>query len=67
MYSTGCKLRTPKTNDIVEHFNGRMADGLKTHRFSSNEDMEQTLRRSVALYNPQLRRSALREKRLHKP
>ncbi len=36
---------------MVERFNGRIADVLKTHRFNSREDMEQTLQRYVALYN----------------
>ncbi|ABM58865.1 hypothetical protein Veis_3134 [Verminephrobacter eiseniae EF01-2] len=38
------KPRTPRTNGMVERFNGRIADVLKTHRFDSREDMEQTLR-----------------------
>ena len=42
---------------MVERFNGRIADVLKTHRFSSAEDLEQTLLRYVALYNHQLRGS----------
>jgi hypothetical protein len=28
---------------MVERFNGRIADVLKTHRFTSGEDLEQTL------------------------
>jgi hypothetical protein len=39
---------------MVERFNGRIADVLKTHRFHSGQDMEQTLIRCVALYNHQL-------------
>ena len=54
--------RTPKTNGMVERFNGRIADVLKTHRFSSREDLEQTLLRDVALYNHQLPQSALKSK-----
>ena len=42
------KPRTPRTNGMVERFNGRIADVLKTHRFNSREDMEQTLLRYVA-------------------
>ena len=45
---------------MVERFNGRIADVLKTHRFNSREDMEQTLLRYVALYNHQLPQSALK-------
>jgi len=54
--------RTPRTNGMVERFNGRIADVLKTHRFSSSEDLEQTLLRYVALYNHQLPQSALKSK-----
>ena len=54
--------RTPKTNGMVERFNGRIADVLKTHRFSGSEDLEQTLLRYVALYNHQLPQSALKSK-----
>jgi transposase InsO family protein len=43
------KPRTPRTNGMVERFNGRIADVLKTHRFNSREDMEQT---SAALCGP---------------
>ena len=56
------KPRTPKTNGMVERFNGRIADVLKTHRFHSGEDLEQTLLRYVALYNHQLPQSALLSK-----
>jgi transposase InsO family protein len=54
--------RTPKTNGMVERFNGRIADVLKTHRFQSGQDLEQTLIRYVALYNHQLPQSALKSK-----
>ena len=56
------KPRTPRTNGMVERFNGRIADVLKTHRFNSREDMEQTLLRYVVLYNHQLPQSALKSK-----
>ena len=56
------KPRTPSTNGMVERFNGRIADVLKTHRFSSGEDLEQTLLRYVALYNHNLPQSALKSK-----
>jgi transposase InsO family protein len=56
------KPRTPKTNGMVERFNGRIADVLKTHRFHSGQDLEQTLMRYVALYNHQLPQSALKSK-----
>ena len=44
---------------MVERFNGRIADVLKTNRFVSGEDLEQTIMRYVALYNTQLPQSAL--------
>ena len=56
------KPRTPKTNGMVERFNGRIADVLKTHHFVSGEDMAQTLTRYVALYNHQLPQLALKSK-----
>jgi transposase InsO family protein len=39
------KPGTPRTNGMVERFNGRIADVLKTHRFNSQEDLAQTLHR----------------------
>ena len=56
------KPRTPKTNGMVERFNGRISDVLKTNRFNSALDLEQTLLRYVALYNHQLPQSALKSK-----
>ena len=56
------KPRTPKTNGMVERFNGRIGDVLKTHRFVSGQDMRQTLERYVHLYNQQLPQSALHSK-----
>ena len=56
------KPRTPKTNGMVERFNGRIGEVLKTNRFNSALDMEQTLVRYVALYNHQLPQSALNSK-----
>ena len=43
--------RTPKTNRMVERFNGRISDMLNTHRFDSALDLEQTLMRYVTSYN----------------
>ena len=54
--------KTPQTNGMVERFNGRISDVLKTHRFRSGEDLEHTLLRYVALYNHQLPQSALKSK-----
>ena len=56
------KPRTPRANGMVERFNGRIADVLTTHRFTSGEDLAQTLMRYVALYNHQLPQSALKSK-----
>jgi hypothetical protein len=53
------KPRSPQTNGMVERFNGRIADVLKTNRFVSGEDLEQTIMRYVALYNTQLPQAAL--------
>ena len=53
------KPRTPRTNGMVERFNGRIADVLKTHRFDGQEDLAQTLHRYVHLYNHELPQSAL--------
>ncbi|ABI60310.1 putative integrase [Nitrosomonas eutropha C91] len=36
---------------MVERFNRRIADVLKTHRFNSAEDLKQTLIRYASLYN----------------
>ena len=54
--------RTPRTNGMVERFNGRISEVLKTHRFRCGEDLEHTLLRYVALYNHQLPQSALKSK-----
>lgn len=53
------KPKHPQTNGMVERFNGRIADILKTHHFNDAEDMTQTLTRYVSLYNHQLPQSAL--------
>jgi transposase InsO family protein len=54
--------RTPQTNGMVERFNGRIADILKTHHFMSGEDLEQTLLRYAMLYNELLPQTALNSK-----
>ena len=54
--------KSPQTNGMVERFNGRIADVLKTNRFDSALDLEQTLMRYVHLYNTQLPQSALRSR-----
>ena len=66
--------KSPQTNGIplvhfqctagqrVERFNGRISDVLKTNRFDSALDLEQTLMRYVHLYNKRLPQSALGRK-----
>jgi transposase InsO family protein len=49
----------PQTNGMVERFNGRIEDVLQSHRFQSDEDLEQTILRYVTLYNQPLPQSAL--------
>ena len=56
------KPKSPQTNGMVERFNGRIADVLKTNRFRSGEDLEQTILRYVKLYNTQLTQSALQSR-----
>jgi len=53
------KRRAPQTNGMVERFNGRISDILKTHHFRSGEDLRATLHRYVDLYNHQLPQAAL--------
>ena len=45
------KVRRPQTNGMVERFNGRIADILRTHHFQSGKELEHTLMRYVDLYN----------------
>jgi transposase InsO family protein len=51
--------RHPQTNGMVERFNGRLAEVLRTHRFRSGEELETTLKRYVWLYNEHLPQKAL--------
>ena len=50
--------KSPQTNGMVERFNGRIGDVLKTNRFDSALDLEQTLMHYVHLNNTQLSQSA---------
>ena len=52
--------KSPQTNGMVERFNGRISDVLKTNRFDNALDLEQTLMRYVHLYNTQLPQAAFR-------
>ncbi len=56
------KLGPPQTNGMVERFNVRISDILKSHRFQSREELRATLHRYVTLYNHQLPQSALGSK-----
>jgi len=47
---------------MVERFNARIADVLRTHYFNSGEDLEQTLMRYVSLYNHEFPQAALKGK-----
>jgi len=53
------KPRTPKTNGMVERFNGRLEQVLRSHHFNSAQDLEKTLHRYVWLYNEHLPQKAL--------
>jgi hypothetical protein len=53
------KPRSPQPTVIVESFNGRIADKLKTNRFVSGKDLEQPIMRYVTLYNTQFPQPAL--------
>lgn len=44
---------------MVERFNGRIADILRTHHFRSGEELETTLLRYAWLYNHHLPQKAL--------
>jgi len=53
------KPERPQTNGMVERFNGRISDVLATRRYTSGEDMEQTLKRYTWLYNYHIPQKAL--------
>jgi transposase InsO family protein len=54
--------KSPRTNGMVERFNGRIEEVLQSHHFRSGEELESTLHRYVWLYNQQLPQSALGSK-----
>jgi len=47
---------------MVERFNGRIEEVLRSHHFQSAEDLETTLHRDAHPYNPQLPQQALGSK-----
>ena len=49
----------PQTNGMVERFNGRIAEVLRTYPFRSRDDLEATLKRYVWLYNHHLPQKAI--------
>ncbi|PJF46519.1 MAG: IS481 family transposase [Candidatus Thermofonsia Clade 3 bacterium] len=53
------RVRRPQTNGMVERFNGRIAEVLRSHHFVSGEDLQQTLMRYAWLYNHHLPQAAL--------
>ena len=53
------KPKTPQTNGMVERFNGRLSQVLRSHHFNSAEDLEKTLHRFVWLHNHHLQQKAL--------
>lgn len=52
----------PQTNGMVERFNGRIGDVLKNTRFSSSDDLKQTMNRYNHLYNHQIPQRSLSHK-----
>ena len=56
------KPRTPQTNGMVERFNGRIADILKTTRFRSSSDLKKTLVFYLYSYNNIIAQRALKHK-----
>ncbi len=67
MADAGHRAPTDQAQDTENQRDGEtlqlpIADVLKTHRFSSSEDPEQTLLTYVTLYNRQLPLSALKSK-----
>ncbi|MBV7297708.1 IS481 family transposase [Enterovibrio paralichthyis] len=49
----------PQTNGMVERFNGRVSDILKTMRFDCRDDLEATLMRYQYVYNHHIPQKAL--------
>ncbi|WP_133513057.1 IS481 family transposase [Candidatus Thiosymbion oneisti] len=56
------KPRTPRTNGMVERFNGRIADVLRSNRFESAASLQATLIRFVHLYNHNIPQQNLHHK-----
>jgi len=56
------KPKYPQTNGMVERFNGRISDILKTTRFSSSADLKATMEHYLKVYNHHLPQKALGHK-----
>jgi len=56
------KPRRPQTNGMIKHFNGRIADVLRTHRFDSTASLQAILKRFVYLYNHHIPQKGLLNK-----
>jgi hypothetical protein len=54
------QAHAPRIDGMVERFNGRIVDAVRSHRLRSRLDLEQTLLRYVTLYNLQSPQLALR-------
>ena len=54
------KPRHPQTNDMIERFDGRVADVLQTTRFQSAEPLRDTLVRYAMIYNHYIPQRALK-------
>jgi transposase InsO family protein len=54
--------RHPKTNGIVERFNGRISDLVKQTRFASAAELETTLTLYLKTYNHHIPQRALKHK-----
>ena len=54
------KPKHPQTNGMIERFNGRISEVLKTTRFRSGEHLHETLTRYVRLYNQHIPQRALK-------
>lgn len=53
------KARTPQTNGMIERFNGRVSEVVKTTQFKSSKDLRQTLLKYVKIYNNHIPQKAL--------
>ena len=53
------KPKHPQTNGMVERFNGRISDIMKTTHFRSSEDLKTTLTRYLKIYNYHIPQKAL--------